>query len=363
MQPLDSAYPRIIDVSQYQGGIDFQAVKSAGYVGVYVKATAGATIHDPNFGGNYYGAKLAGLLRGAYNYAYPATSTALEEADAFVDTVNAAGGFDGLPPVLDMEEHGGLSNTQIADYILTWFDRVRARTGREPILYTYVAFAENYLIDPRLMSLKLWIADYGVYAPPDLPVWGRWTLFQYTSSGSVPGVNGRCDISAFAGSYADLLLLCNQKGVSGMLQYGDSGSDVVQLQKDLNTILHISLATDGQFGPATLAAVKSFQQQFIGSNGVDGIAGSQTMAAIATQLAKATTTSVPTTPVITSSNSATVATPQSIADAESALLAAINAEKSAAEAQVKSAADQVAAMQAKVSAAQTNIEAALKSLQ
>jgi lysozyme len=268
----------LIDVSENNGSVDFQAVKRAGYVGVYIKAVEGATYHDKLFQEHYKAAKAAGLPVGAYGFARPRTSSGVAEADALVAAMKSAGHFD-LPPMLDMEDAGGLSKSSLAKWIHAWMDRMKVKTGRVPILYTYTAFAEEHL-DTSLSVYPLWIADYrNIAAPPNVAGWTRWLLWQYTETGQIPGIPGKhFDISAFAGSLDDLRRFCGLKGVNNMLQRGDSGDAVKKLQQELNQLLHLKIKVDGVFGKQTEAAVKSFQQQK--HLKVDGIVGPQTQAVL-----------------------------------------------------------------------------------
>lgn len=203
MQPRSTQYARGIDVSAYQGNIDWTQVAGAGIAFAFIKATEGATLVDPQFTVNYPDAQAAGILRGSYHFAQPGMDTAVAEADFYVKTVQAAGGFDGLPPVLDIETTGGLDNESLLTWINQWLEQVRTLTQMQPILYTNPNFASTYL-DPSLGSVPLWIASYGVTHPVDTSGWTVWTFWQYADTGKVPGITGYVDLDVYLGSVSAL---------------------------------------------------------------------------------------------------------------------------------------------------------------
>jgi len=285
VQQRSTANARVIDVSENNGVINWGDVKRTGIVGAWAKATEGATGRDSMFYRNYIGMKAAGLLRGPYCFARPATSTARSEADAFIDRVMAAGGFDSLDPMLDLEDAGGLSPWQLAAFILAWEARVKARTGREIILYSYTAFIREHLapVVGKINHLRLFLADYG-HSVPDVPGWPQWTLLQYSETGLVPGISGHVDLDEFAGSADELRRVCGAGRGQNNMQIGDSGAAAMQLQKDLNQVLGIHLVEDGQYGAKTATAVRTFQQ--IHHMGTTGVADPATLNAVNAEVAK-----------------------------------------------------------------------------
>jgi lysozyme len=230
VQPRNPHNARGIDVSSNNGSIDFAKVKAAGYSFVLVKATEGATWNDPAFLANYRAAKAAGLIRGAYCFARPRTSSAVNEADAYVDTVFRAGGFDGLPPVLDMEDEGGLTASELAHWILAWEGRVRARTAKQPLIYASTAFLQEHLVPAARMitHIPLWVACYNGGRPPhDVGPWTHWTFYQWTETGAIPGHSGHVDFSEFAGTVEELRKFCGV-GESDDQDHGSIGKAAVK---------------------------------------------------------------------------------------------------------------------------------------
>ncbi|HEV3471189.1 MAG TPA: GH25 family lysozyme, partial [Pyrinomonadaceae bacterium] len=110
-----------IDVSHYQGGVNWEAVKAAGCAFAFAKATEGAGVTDPFFHANWAGMKAAGLLRGAYHFFRPAQDAA-QQAAHFLSTVQLQPGD--LPPVLDVETADGVAGADLVGGVQTWLDAV-----------------------------------------------------------------------------------------------------------------------------------------------------------------------------------------------------------------------------------------------
>jgi GH25 family lysozyme M1 (1,4-beta-N-acetylmuramidase) len=187
-------------VSHWQGAINWTKVVAAGKQFAIIKATDGRTMNDEMYATNRAGAKAAGLRTTAYHYARPDLSAgdALAEADHFV-TVAKLGSGD-LIPALDLEEHGGLTVAQLQAWVTTWLDRVAARTGVRPMIYTGPAFWSKYMGGTSTIAAAnptVWVAHWGV-STPSVPAsnWAGkgWTFWQTTSSGVVPGISGRVDL-------------------------------------------------------------------------------------------------------------------------------------------------------------------------
>lgn len=240
----------------------------------------GATGRDGTFIRNIKGAEAAGLVALAYGFAYPKTSSAVAEADALVSVANSVGGVHGL--VLDVEGAGVPSDVGVdalTQYIIDWFARIESH-GYIGILYVNLDFLRNRIHANKLSNKLLWVADYGVSSPPVVDGWHA-TFWQYTSSGNVPGISGRVDLDYFYGSKSDLENLKGGKiTVSTLLKVGSTGSDVKAMQEKLKVVLGLNdkFIIDGDFGPQTLAAVKSFQTQW--HLHVDGLAGPNTLGAL-----------------------------------------------------------------------------------
>ena len=197
-----------IDVSSYQGTVNWTSVKNSGKTFAFAKATEGTTYKDPTFAANWAGMKNAGITPGAYHYGHPNTD-AVAQAKYFVNTVKAAqGGLSGgLQLVLDIETTDGQSAATVKAWIKTFMTEIQTLTGKPGIIYTGFYFwrdsagnsTDNY-------NCPLWIASYT--ASPSIPAaWTSYTFWQYSDTGSVSGVSGNVDLDKFNGSATNLAKL------------------------------------------------------------------------------------------------------------------------------------------------------------
>lgn len=190
-----------IDVSYYQETIDWQRVRRAGIRFAFIRLSDGAAQRDSRFATNWTEAKRAGLVRGAYQFFRPDQSVDAQ-ADLMIAAMAGREPTD-LPPVIDVEVDAGLDASTVAERAQAWIDRVRDRLGVEPIVYTGGDLWRNGGAD-RLGPQPLWIAHY-TQGCPNLPQpWTRWTFWQHTDRGAVPGIEGPVDLDLFAGSLGEL---------------------------------------------------------------------------------------------------------------------------------------------------------------
>lgn len=195
-----------IDVSQWQLTIDWPKVASTDLRFAILRATRADDYVDPTYATNLAGATSAGLVVGAYHRATPSGTPgdAVSEADAYVAVARNAPGD--LLPALDIEETGGLDPAGLQAWVSAWLKRVGARLGVRPMIYASPYFWRVNMGDATSYARNgypLWIAHWGV-ATPDVPAddWaGRgWTVWQWTSEGSVPGIDTRVDRNRFNGT-------------------------------------------------------------------------------------------------------------------------------------------------------------------
>lgn len=184
-----------IDVSHWEGDIDFQEVKRAGIRFVYMKASEGVSYIDPDFERNYREARKARLKIGFYHYV---TAGSEEEARAqarhFADVIWGKV-YHGCP-VMDFESFDSLTKDQINDISTAFLQELREVTGKRVAIYSDANNATN-TFDERLAVYPLWIADYGVARPDMRNHWKRWAGWQYTDAGRVEGIRGRVDRDYF----------------------------------------------------------------------------------------------------------------------------------------------------------------------
>jgi GH25 family lysozyme M1 (1,4-beta-N-acetylmuramidase) len=207
-RPADApAFLEGVDVSRWQGAIDFTAVAASGKRFVLAKATEGIGFLDPTYATNRYGASGAGLAVAAYHYARPDLNpfNPIGEADWFVDNLGLVPGM--LAPALDLEEAGTVGTADLQAWVGAWLGRVYARTGVRPMIYTSPAFWRKYLGDTTIFAdqgyAALWLAHWGV-AGPTVPAnnWSNrgWTYWQYDNCGHVPGIGGCVDLDRYNGT-------------------------------------------------------------------------------------------------------------------------------------------------------------------
>ena len=212
------AYGDGVDVSHYQGTINWTKVDNAGVTFAFMKATEGTTYTDSMFAGNWAAAASVGIYRGAYHFARPSSSSGAAQAKYYVSKVGAASFKQPgvLPPVLDLEVTGGLGVTKLKAWVSDWLTTAQGLTGRTPILYFSPYFwIDNMGNSTAYTRYPMWIAHYTSAGAPMVPGgWARWTFWQYTSSGSVAGIAGNVDKNRFNGNSAALAALAGATGGS-----------------------------------------------------------------------------------------------------------------------------------------------------
>jgi lysozyme len=188
--------PQGVDVSKYQHdngqAIDWGAVRRSGQSFAFIKATGGSNRVDPWFEREWSAAGRAGMVRGAYHYADP-SSDADAQAALVVSVVGSTREAGNLGIALDLESDGGLAPAQLAAWAHRFLDGVERRTGRTPILYTYIYFWQHAMANNRTFgAYPLWLARYGA-RPAPLAGWSQWTFWQHSSTSRVPGIPGEVD--------------------------------------------------------------------------------------------------------------------------------------------------------------------------
>jgi GH25 family lysozyme M1 (1,4-beta-N-acetylmuramidase) len=202
-----------LDVSGYQGSVDWSSVAANGGRFAYVKATESTSYVNPDFAQQYNGSYAAGLIRGAYHFATPDTSSGAAQADYFIAH---GGGWskDGktLPGMLDIEwnPYGatcyGLSASSMVNWILAFSNEYHAKTTRWVTIYTATSWWSQCTGNTGDFSSTnpLALANYNG-SPGTMPYhWPTQTIWQYADSGVFPG-----DQDAFNGDYSRVQALAN----------------------------------------------------------------------------------------------------------------------------------------------------------
>jgi GH25 family lysozyme M1 (1,4-beta-N-acetylmuramidase) len=204
--------PKGLDVSMWQGTINWTNVKSAGIDFVIIRAGHGdMTGKDTKFDANWPAAKAAGLVRGAYWYVVPSASPTLAAnaqkiATVFVETVQPK--RDDLQLCIDLEDNGGLSRADLWTWLQACTAKVKALTGRPAIIYCSPGFWSGNLptTGTNNMNCGLWVAHWGAVSPTIPGPWAStgYAFWQYSSTGNVAGLNP-VDQDTYNGSMSSLM--------------------------------------------------------------------------------------------------------------------------------------------------------------
>jgi GH25 family lysozyme M1 (1,4-beta-N-acetylmuramidase) len=248
-----------IDISNHQPSVDFNALKNSVEV-VIMKATEGITYLDSKLGEHYQGAKAAGFPVGFYHFMSEGTSPS-EQAVAFYNAIKDKQ-YEILP-CLDIETNNrNRTASQITDRCLEFLAKFKELSGLDCMIYTGGYFGRDNL-DNRIKRYKAWIAHYGVNTPMKTG-FSNVVGHQYTSGGSVYGINGNVDLNNFnEGIFINKVSIeaptISQAGQNTYNGYV-SGELIQQLQAEINKQFSKGLAVDGLIGPKTLGSLPIVRQ-------------------------------------------------------------------------------------------------------
>ena len=236
-------YIRGIDVSAWDPYVDWQKVRNQDIRFAIIKSTEGIAYFSKHFDAQWAGAKSVGILRGSYHY-LRASMDGVQQADYFLSKVDVQDGD--LPPFLDIEgaNNDGATNSQFIGNAQKWLERVEAKTGRSPIVYSTAAFLQEKLSGnngkppPWAKNYQTWVAQYpfsysadGGFKPTQPVGWREWIFWQYsgdhdTLDGIYEDESGRksifVDLNVYRHSIEDLYKLAKavppaDTGVPGVI--------------------------------------------------------------------------------------------------------------------------------------------------
>ncbi|HZU99046.1 MAG TPA: GH25 family lysozyme, partial [Planctomycetota bacterium] len=188
-----------IDVSYYQGTIDWAQVAGAGINFAIARVSDGSFL-DPQFPANWAGMKANGIVRGAYHF-FRASEDGVQQATHFCAQFTLEPGD--LPPVADVETLDGQSASTLQTQLVAFLNEVQAKTGVTPMIYTSKGIWNPWGL-PAFNNYPLWVANWQVSSPSLPNGWSDWTIWQTTDSYSVPGMSSNPDGDEFNGTLADL---------------------------------------------------------------------------------------------------------------------------------------------------------------
>ncbi len=190
-----------VDVSVYQGSIDWTTAKGTGLDFAIARISDGSAL-DSTFATNWSGMKSAGLVRGAYQYFEPGEDPTAQ-ANIVIQAVGMLGSGD-LPVTADMEITGGQSAATIVANLQTWMAAVKAGTGKTPMVYTAEGYWDGSVNSTAFAGNPLWVANWGVTCPSLPTGWSNWVFWQNADNGTVSGIPATVDLDEFNGTLAQL---------------------------------------------------------------------------------------------------------------------------------------------------------------
>jgi len=220
--------PLGIDVSSFQGSINWTSVHGDGVKWAYAKATEGTYYHDADFNNNIANGKAAGVQMGCYDFCRPDLYSPATEANYFWAFAGGKIIADGksLYPMLDFETFGGhVGEPNYTAWMNAWSSDVKAKTSHflHPLIYCSAGTGACDLIEfdqPGGIYLSAWIANYNGQNLYTGTPWScctccnawqtgcggaNWTMWQVSSSGAISGISGNVDLDAYRLTFTDLV--------------------------------------------------------------------------------------------------------------------------------------------------------------
>ena len=187
-----------IDVSEYQGKIDFPGLQlqlqNRQIEFVVIRATMGKDGVDTRFTQNWEGFRPLPVKRGAYHYYRPNENSTLQ-AQNFIKTAKISSGD--MIPVLDIEKHSTIqSKDKLREGLKNWLKIVQEHYGVKPMIYTGDRFFWEVLHDHGFDEYPIWVANYNQIVEPETE---DWTIWQFSEKGSLPGIGEKIDLNVLVG--------------------------------------------------------------------------------------------------------------------------------------------------------------------
>ncbi|QDP51310.1 MAG: putative endolysin type Endo-N-acetylmuramidase [Prokaryotic dsDNA virus sp.] len=202
-----------VDLSSWNGTVDFKKLKQAGVSHAWIKLTEGTTHRNPGYQKKFDTARNEGVIVGGYHFGRPDTYSGdpndwEKEANNFLLQLDKAGCHKGdLVPVLDLEKGMKTDDNHNVEWCLKWLQMVGKETNSTPLIYSarwaWQLFVMKAAKDKQqeLAQYPLWLASYneGIEPKRKTKLWKKWAVWQFTGHGTIEGVKGRCDLNWIAG--------------------------------------------------------------------------------------------------------------------------------------------------------------------
>ena len=202
-----------VDLSSWNGTVDFKKLKQAGGSHAWIKLTEGTTHRNPGYQKKFDTARNEGVIVGGYHFGRPDTYSGdpndwEKEANNFLLPLDKAGCHKGdLVPVLDLEKGMKTDDNHNVEWCLKWLQMVGKETNSTPLIYSarwaWQLFVMKAAKDKQqeLAQYPLWLASYneGIEPKRKTKLWKKWAVWQFTGHGTIEGVKGRCDLNWIAG--------------------------------------------------------------------------------------------------------------------------------------------------------------------
>lgn len=250
-----------VDVSTYEGTVNWPSVKASGHVFGIARISDGLNHTDATFVPNWHGMKAAGVIRGAYQFFRPSQDP-IQQADLVIAALAGAGAIASgdLPAVLDLEVTDGMANAVVVSRAKQWLAHIEAATGRKPIVYTAAFMSAT--IGTSFGAYPLWVANYGASCPSMPSGWTDWRFWQDSSTGTVPGISGNVDTNEFQGTLAQLKTFtegaAGQPHDAGSPPFVDAGTSDpnAHVQGGAGSVMGDGFRGAAELGPVTCGAGK-----------------------------------------------------------------------------------------------------------
>lgn len=208
----DAAYG--INISKHQDKVVNDSNTNSSLSFIVCKATEGQDYVDPNFTSNWKQIKRRGFVRGAYHL-YRDSDDPFTQAKLFLKKINDLDHTD-LPPIVDIGNSSLTSESEkrlLQKNLLQHLQYIESQSGRKPIIYTNLHFADRYLDSEKFAQYPLWLAEFSGRKKPTLPkTWKKIGYRFWQKSERYTVGSAIKDLDIFNGAKKDLLTCPSQSG-------------------------------------------------------------------------------------------------------------------------------------------------------